>query len=513
MDRTKRLLAPAALAALAFPLGSCAPATAITVDVYTEVACSMNAEVSLTVAPTLAELAGGVPSSTNTGCSASGHVGSVVIAPDGDRGKRIAFAVATRTDNGSIDECSASPLPAACIVARRQLRFAPGDDLPMRIDLRNACKGVDCPEDQTCVNGVCVGADVTETCKEGCDETALATPTSCATTGATLIAAGVTGVVRAIATEGGVVAAWTSVEPGPAYAVRLQLLDEGGKPKGPPSDPIAAESEPIDDFVLGHDDTDFAIVLRRAGGTSFLRVSAEGGVLAGPTSIAMVDALNVHGLPWSGSTFGLSNQVTGGGPLAFTVLDPDGNTVATQSLTSSGTWTTTAWSGSHFGVGFRTLTDCYFARFDPDGVQDVAPKQIASSCYDAFITPCDNGWDIAFHTSNAPRRAQIMRLDLAGDTVLGPVDVSPPDEGEYKSAQLVRTASGANAVAFRQGVTLPAPVYWAAIGGDGNVTQEAAPIEGMSTLGFEMALLDDRVVVVSLQPDGVYSAILCPDAM
>src|SRR5690349_25059869 len=69
-------LAEGGMGALALALAGCATPTAITVDIYTEVPCTKDAEVSITLADSLAALATSAPSSSGTGCRA-GQAGAV----------------------------------------------------------------------------------------------------------------------------------------------------------------------------------------------------------------------------------------------------------------------------------------------------------------------------------------------------------------------------------------------------------------------------------------------------
>ncbi len=151
----------------------CASPTTITVDVYTDLACQPDSEVSLTLAPSLVELAESAASTSKFGCDAEGHVGSVVVVPVDDREKTVALAVATHTKNEDPDQCVRADRSPGCILSRRQLRFAPNQDLRLRIDLRPRCEDVGCPATQTCVRGECLDADVTGQCEDGCDEDTL----------------------------------------------------------------------------------------------------------------------------------------------------------------------------------------------------------------------------------------------------------------------------------------------------------------------------------------------------
>lgn len=154
-------------------LTDCAGATAIDIQVYSEVPCATNAEVVLTVADDVASLSGRAPSSLATRCEAADNGtyrrGNVVIVPQDAKDKAIAFQLSTRNDNQPAAGCTA-PGATGCIVARRQLRFFPNEIQSVRVDLRLSCLDVQCPSNQTCVKGQCVGSDLVGQCSSGCDE-------------------------------------------------------------------------------------------------------------------------------------------------------------------------------------------------------------------------------------------------------------------------------------------------------------------------------------------------------
>jgi alpha-tubulin suppressor-like RCC1 family protein len=145
--------------------------TSLTIEVYSEVPCDRQAAAALVTGPSLAELASGAPSASSTKCDADGHLGSVVIVPSGSKDASISFALMTRPDGQSADTCLDRAQASGCIVAKRRLRFEPQHEIAMRLDLRLSCLGVSCSDDQTCVRGACVAADIE--CGASCDETAL----------------------------------------------------------------------------------------------------------------------------------------------------------------------------------------------------------------------------------------------------------------------------------------------------------------------------------------------------
>jgi hypothetical protein len=160
---------------------ACLKATAIDTSVYTEVACSANAPVTIVVGATLDDLAQrmaqGVVASTQSGCrsGSDGDVGDVVMLPEHE-GESIAYAVMTRADGQPSDQCGTKAQAPGCIVAKRQVTFITHEQLGVRVDLRLSCLGVTCPTDQTCVQGQCVTAVVPPGCAEPCGEGSLTLP-------------------------------------------------------------------------------------------------------------------------------------------------------------------------------------------------------------------------------------------------------------------------------------------------------------------------------------------------
>jgi len=156
----------------------CATATALTVDVFSEVPCAQQATVDVVGGSALGDLEAAAPSASSTECTAAGaeaNMGSVVLLPAASRNGSVAFAVMTRPDGQPPDRCLDPTEASGCIVARRELSFIPHTGLAMRIDLRLTCLGVACPGDETCVKGACVSAVVPSgACTSSCDEGALA---------------------------------------------------------------------------------------------------------------------------------------------------------------------------------------------------------------------------------------------------------------------------------------------------------------------------------------------------
>ena len=523
----------AAAIAAGLGAGSCASPTAITVEVYTEVDCAEDAEVALTVSPDLVSLVERAPSSTSRGCAASGRVGDVVIAPADEIDQQVAFAIATRLEVAPLEDCLRSPIPADCILARRQIRFASGEDLRMRIDLRLSCQAIDCPPDQTCVKGACVPAALDpEDCVGGCDESVLGGGDGgaggaggggplgpCVPAGPVRLAGAESTLPRLTATADGFAATWISAEAGSTYTARMQRLDaEGALVVGdvpllvPPVTQLANN-------LVGHDGQALGVIVNDPT-ARYLRVGLDGALLAGPSALTQIDTLNVHGMPWSGDRFGLTARDETTGELNFTTVTSDGTQGPVQLISSSGTWLTSAWDGARFGVSWRIFTDCSFMAFSPDGSVAVAPRSLSTSCYDTHVSPRPDGWNIAYETAGLAR-ASYLRLDPGGDIVAGPSQVSPDDGQEYGAAQAKTLAGGATAVLFRRQGAALGELFVAWVDTAGAALVPPAPVSGAITDFYELSVLGDRLGVVwhgradAADPaaDGSYFSILCAPAL
>ena len=484
-------------AILAVVLAGCASPTAITVDVYTEVPCAKDAEVSLTLADSLSALADSAPSSSDRGCmsESDGHVGSVVIAPADDKDKRIAFAIATRDDGGATDDCLASPLPPACIVARRQIRFAPHLDLPMRIDLRDACRGVDCPADQTCVKGACASAVVPESCKGACDDSQL---TPGASGGPPQLVAGGGPGVRIVATETGFAAAWPTDEQDGTHAVRLQVLRNDGKPAGALSKAIASGPDPIEEMILGYDGTSYGLAVRAAA-TSFMLAAPDGSVIAGPSTVGGVNSLPTRGLPWNGAHFALVANGPGASDMTFKFYDSQAKAAGYSSTMSPGMVGSAAWDGTQYFAATFTESGgkCSFF-YTPDAAAGPGFAQLANDCAGMALAPREGGgWHLAFQSGSSPPRVYYQTIDGAGKVQAGPTQVSLGDGQSYGAAQVVGTPSGA-AVFFAASDGPTAALYRADVDGDAKLVAPAAPVTGVvvAKQSYELAPSGGSVGVV-----------------
>jgi hypothetical protein len=140
--------------------GGCQPATAIMLDVTTDVSCggplTGHVATSITVGR-IADVDQRPPAATVTRCdAATGRIGSLAIVPSGAEDAEVAVRVVTAVDK---DPAACDPASAAgmtgCIVARRALRFVPQATIDVAIVMSAACEGIACPQDQTCSAGSC----------------------------------------------------------------------------------------------------------------------------------------------------------------------------------------------------------------------------------------------------------------------------------------------------------------------------------------------------------------------
>jgi hypothetical protein len=146
---------------------ACQSATAIVVDVSTDVPCGGARAGHLTTSIAAGELASideRPPAATVTRCDpATGRIGSLVVVPSGADNAEIAIRVVTGVDRDPVS-CGAAVGSNAqgCIVARRALRFLPNETIRLSIAMSAMCDAVVCSAGATCENGGCVAATMPE---------------------------------------------------------------------------------------------------------------------------------------------------------------------------------------------------------------------------------------------------------------------------------------------------------------------------------------------------------------
>ncbi len=155
-------------------LHACRSPTQITVVVTTDAACKDTKGAAIAVGP-LDELERRPSAALTTLCT-SGRVGTLVVVPGGARDAEIGLKLAlgvSREGRSCIDQHDT----AGCIIARRALHFIAHEPLTVSVPMRMDCLNVPCGVTETCVNGACRPARITDASKcvepDGCDEKAL----------------------------------------------------------------------------------------------------------------------------------------------------------------------------------------------------------------------------------------------------------------------------------------------------------------------------------------------------
>ncbi len=137
----------AASAAVAW---ACLKPTQITLRLTTDVACSELRSTSIYNGN--ATGAEAVPFTTTTDCTdgPSRTIGTLVLAPSGSKSDTVTVTVVAGVGVPS-EACTAANNFHDCIVARRRVRYAEHEPLELPVFLANSCRGILCPDGQTCV--------------------------------------------------------------------------------------------------------------------------------------------------------------------------------------------------------------------------------------------------------------------------------------------------------------------------------------------------------------------------
>ncbi len=155
----------------------CREPTQITVEVITDVACSDSPQTAVVAGRFGGDFESRPPAAEARGCA--GRVGSVVLIPSGARDEEVAIRVVTGVGDKTPERCIEDGYKGGCIVARRVLRYVPHTPLTVITRMKVACRDLPCEASQTCVDGRCVSAMLSDpgSCSgAGCDENALAPP-------------------------------------------------------------------------------------------------------------------------------------------------------------------------------------------------------------------------------------------------------------------------------------------------------------------------------------------------
>ena len=146
-------------AALAVALGvasaaafawACLRPTQITLQLTTDVTCADL--LSTSIYNGSASGADAIPFTTTTDCTegATRTIGTLVLAPSGSKSDTVTVTVVAGVKVRS-ETCTSANKFRDCIVARRKVRYSEHQPLEVPVFLANACRGIVCPDGQTCV--------------------------------------------------------------------------------------------------------------------------------------------------------------------------------------------------------------------------------------------------------------------------------------------------------------------------------------------------------------------------
>ena len=155
-------IATAAVAALI----QCRAPTQVELRITTDIPCSDLRGVSITVggAPRAIEAS---PADTITTSCSSGSIGSIFLAPGGNRDDTVAIRVIAGL-GASPDDYVKDDRDRRFVVARRRLRFSPYETLIVPIALFTRCIATRCDALSTCVKQLaCTGSDLAGKCPAG----------------------------------------------------------------------------------------------------------------------------------------------------------------------------------------------------------------------------------------------------------------------------------------------------------------------------------------------------------
>jgi hypothetical protein len=145
--------------ALLFTCAACLDPTEIRLDFSTDVSCDIvgtnGVQIRVGSPATVATAAVITTNACASGAPGGNVIGDLDVVPSGV-GATVAMTVVLGVDRATAT-CTVDK-PDGCIVARRTLDYIAHRSLQLPIELSSRCKGVACPLDQTCLDGVCVSA-------------------------------------------------------------------------------------------------------------------------------------------------------------------------------------------------------------------------------------------------------------------------------------------------------------------------------------------------------------------
>ena len=97
------------------------------------------------------------PTLVTTKCDGNGYVGSVVVAPSGEKDALVGVRVVAGITRNP-EDCPDANYDG-CIVARRALRYSPHESLELQVSLLRDCISQPCDATHTCVAGRCIDTE------------------------------------------------------------------------------------------------------------------------------------------------------------------------------------------------------------------------------------------------------------------------------------------------------------------------------------------------------------------
>jgi hypothetical protein len=147
---------------LGLGLVGCRAPTQVTVELTTDVDCAEDVHTTLQVGSAGSDVEGRSPKVDTVACQPGGRIGSVVLVPSGANNAEFAVKAVLAHGSTTLERCARANAMgqslAGCIVARREARFVPHDELTLPIAMLAECETVACPAGMTCVHRQCVPA-------------------------------------------------------------------------------------------------------------------------------------------------------------------------------------------------------------------------------------------------------------------------------------------------------------------------------------------------------------------
>lgn len=152
----------------------CQERTQATLDISTDLPCEDITETAISVGE-FATIERTLPITTTPGCMvpAELEIGTLAVVPTTTDHKSAKWATRiVAAVNAEVSTCQPPEYGPQCIVARRATKFIDGRSFTLPVPMRESCLGVLCPENLTCVDGVCrdPNVDPNECLEDDCDE-------------------------------------------------------------------------------------------------------------------------------------------------------------------------------------------------------------------------------------------------------------------------------------------------------------------------------------------------------